>query len=627
MNSLIKHFKPLFLFISLAAVSALGITGCSGGGSSDTAAADSGEIVISLTDAKGDFASYTVDVLSLNLTRANGAEVTALPLSTRVDFAQYTDMTEFLTAATVPSGAYTAATMTLDFSNADIWVEDDAGESVQVSTILDENGAPLTTLEVTVQLEGKNKLVLAPGTPAHLMLDFDLQASNQINWDLPSDPALTVDPFLVADVNRTNIHKVHRLRGLLDEVDTDTSTFSVVLRPFYCALADNHRKFGLRDVTVTADTVYDIDGVSYTGADGLAALDGMTALTPVVAMGRLQFDPLRFEAEEVYAGSSVPGTGLDVISGWVTQRNGDTLWVRGASLIRSGSAMVFNDTVTLMVGDDTMVTRQTSSDPFFKDDISVGQHITAFGTLTRLDPTNLEMDATQGYVRMMMTSIRGTVLTVDDADPTAQVVMDLQSVGKFRADVFDFAGTGIDSANDADPANYEVFSGTMDISGLAADTPVKFMGFPEPFGMAPADFSADTLIDVTDLRSRIRIDWVPPTDTPFTQAGSDGLILNLDGTGRLHDLVRGSVVTDLNDLSSAPTLVAGLDGEGLFVLKYDGITEVHTVFADFVTSLDELLVEGYPVKKLNASGAFDDTAVTMTSDVIEVCFTIPASAS
>jgi hypothetical protein len=55
-------------------------------------------VVIALTDAEGDFASYTVDVLSLTLTTANGAVVETLPLSTRVDFARYTDLTEFLSA-------------------------------------------------------------------------------------------------------------------------------------------------------------------------------------------------------------------------------------------------------------------------------------------------------------------------------------------------------------------------------------------------------------------------------------------------------------------------------------------------------------------------------------------------
>ena len=162
---------------------AVGIAGCAAGGSSSyITPADNGEIVVSLTDAAGDFSSYTVDVLSLNLTKANGAEVATLPISTRIDFAQYTEMTEFLTSATVPTGTYVKATLTLNFENADIQVLDEDGNSVPVGSIVDENGDPVTTLQVSVQLEDRNRLTIARGIPAHLMLDFDLQASNQVEF-------------------------------------------------------------------------------------------------------------------------------------------------------------------------------------------------------------------------------------------------------------------------------------------------------------------------------------------------------------------------------------------------------------------------------------------------------------
>ena len=620
MKSFFNHFKFFFFYLFVMSLCAGGITGCASDGSSDTASNDDGEIVISLTDAAGDFASYTVDVLSLALTKANGAQIAALPLSTRVDFAQYTEMTEFLTAASVPSGNYVAATLTLDFQNADIWVEDEAGNNVQVTTIVDENGEPITTLEVSVRLEDKNKLTIAPGIPVHLMLDFDLQASNQVNFDNPANPVLTVDPFLVADVDRTNQHKIHRIRGLLDDVNLDESSFSVILRPFYCALADTHRQYGIRSVVTTGDTVYSIDGEAFEGNDGMVALDGLDPLTPVVALGSLKFDPLRFEADEVYAGSSVPGASLDVISGWVTQRTGDTLTVKGASLIRSGNTFLFNDEVTLTVADTTVVTRQISSDTYTQDDISIGQHITAFGTLTSMDPESLAMDASEGVVRMMLTTIRGTVVSVDDTDPIAQLTVDLQSIGKFRVGVFDFTGTGTMPDNDADPENYKIFTGTMDLSEIIAGTPIKLKGFVEPFGMAPADFSAYTAIDVTDLKAFIRINWDPATNTPFTDISTDGVILNLEGVGNLHYLVRGSVVTDLTDLAAAPVLVPDDDGEGLFVLRYDGVTEIHTVFEDFVASIQEMLEEGYDTKKVNALGQFDDATSTLTGDVIEICF-------
>jgi hypothetical protein len=209
--------------------------GCNSGNESGATSDDSGELAISLTDAVGDFGTYTVDVLNLTLTKANGAQVSTLPLSARIDFAQYTEMTEFLTAATVPAGAYVAATMTLDYTNADIWVEDENGDNLQVETILDQEGNPASTLTVTVQLEDRNRLVIAPGIPAHLLLDFDLKATNQVTLD-QGTPVLTVDPFLVADVNRMP-NRWHRIRGLLDAVDTSQGSFSLFLRPFFCSLS------------------------------------------------------------------------------------------------------------------------------------------------------------------------------------------------------------------------------------------------------------------------------------------------------------------------------------------------------------------------------------------------------
>jgi hypothetical protein len=623
MKSWFHYFKPTgFIFLVLAAL-ALGIAGCASGGSSSTgstytSAVDEGDVVVSLTDAAGDFSSYTVDVLSLNLTKANGAEVATLPLSTRIDFAQYTEMTEFLTAATVPTGTYMAATMTLDYRNADIWVENSIGENVQVTDIVDENGDPVTTLEVTVQLEDRNRLVIAPGIPAHLMIDFDLQASNQVEFGDPTAVVLTVDPFLVADVNRTYPDRIHRIRGLLDDVNLSESSFSVILRPFYCALNDSHRLFGIRDVMTDDETVFHIDGDTYEGGDGLEALDNLNYLEPVVALGSLKFHPLRFEAWEVYAGTSVPGAGLDVVSGWVTQRTGDTLTVKGASLIRSGSTVVFNDEVTVLVAESTVVTRQVSSTIYSKDDISIGQHITAFGTLTGTGPENLEMDATEGMVRMMLTTVRGTVVSVDQEDPDVQLTLDLQSIGKFRVGNFDFTGTGTAPEFDADPTDYEIFTGTLNLSEVTADTPVKLKGFAEPFGMAPPDFSAFTLIDVADLKAFIRVNWFPPTYSPFTDLSDEGLAINLEGTGLLHYLVRGSVVTNLLDLAEAPVIAPDEDGHGLYILKYNRVTEIHTIFEDFTARIEELLEEGYSVRKLSARGYFDDSEIILTADVIEI---------
>ncbi|MEJ2108366.1 MAG: hypothetical protein P8Z37_00335 [Acidobacteriota bacterium] len=334
-------------------------------------------------------------------------------------------------------------------------------------------------------------------------------------------------------------------------------------------------------------------------------------MTPVAALGSLKFHPLRFEAWEVYAGSSVPGASLDVVSGWVTQRNGDTLSVKGASLIRSGTTIIFNDEVTVQIADTTRITRQISRSVYSKEDISIGQHITAFGTLTNLNPESLEMDASSGLVRMLMTTIRGTVVSLDELNPDVQLTIDLQSIGKFRAGAFNFEGTGVTVLEDADPDNYEIYTGTMDISGVTPGTAVKLKGFVEPFGMAPPDFSAVSLIDVTDLKAYVRVNWMPPTEVPFTSMSADGLALNLEGTGTVHHLVRGNVVTDLYDLPTSPIIVPEADSQGLYVLKYNGVTEINIIFDTFVQRLTTLIENGYSARKTSAIGYFDDASAIL----------------
>ena len=81
-----------------AAALTLLLIGCGGSGGSSTPSgdamlpapgcADCGTVLLAVTDADGDFVSYSVDVLSVTLERTNGASVEILPGTTRIDFAQ-----------------------------------------------------------------------------------------------------------------------------------------------------------------------------------------------------------------------------------------------------------------------------------------------------------------------------------------------------------------------------------------------------------------------------------------------------------------------------------------------------------------------------------------------------------
>jgi len=286
-------------FLSLFSIMVFSISACSNSDSS--VSQGESELVISLTDAEGDFLSYTVDVVSLKMLKSNGAQIETLPLTTQLDFAQYVEVTEFLTTATVPSGHYTGAQIVLDFSNAEIIVQDSNGEAITAS-VQDTDGNPITQMTVDVSFNGERDFVIAPGIPAHITLDFDLDASNAVIVN-GTEATVVVSPVLVADTILEE-PKPHRLRGLLGRVNQADNLFTVILRPFRHRPENgqqNDRKndFGQLKAHVGDNTSYEIDGRMYAGDAGLAALAALDPASAVIVRGILNVDERQFRASEV----------------------------------------------------------------------------------------------------------------------------------------------------------------------------------------------------------------------------------------------------------------------------------------------------------------------------------------
>ena len=599
--SIILMLLPALLFL---------LAGCNTG--ADDTGSESGMVVLGLTDAKGDYTTYTVDVMSLTLTKANGTVVDTLPLETTVDFAQYTEMTEFLTVATIPTGLYTKAEMTLSYENADIQVEDEQGNSKAVVSIQDENGNPIQTLQVSVYLEGRNALFIRPGVPAHLTLDFDLKASNHVEFDPAGDPVLTVEPVLLADLN-PEAPKIHRLRGPLDEVDVDAGTFDIVIRPFRHVMSGGNSPFGTLTVVGNAATVYDINGDQLQGDAGLELLSAQTPLTAVIVIGDLNIGLRRFEARQVFAGSSVPGGTLDVVTGNVIQRTNDLLTVKGATLIRSDGSVVFNDTLAVQVDAGTRVSRQLSTADYTVDDISVGQRIRVFGDLNQ---TETELDASQGAVHMLITTVKGTVVQA----ASSSVVLQLTGIDGRRIDLFDFSGTGLTPADDADPDNYDIGTDPLDTSGLDVGDPVKIRGFVSSFGHASGeeDFAAQTLINVADVPAVMVVTWHPASNDAVAELAVDGFSLDLNGSVLFHHVWRAGVAIDLADLAAIAGIVPRGDGNGIYSIVQSGSRRVDFTFAGFADELSQRLDANTPVRRIVARGLFDDPSATLTADWVTV---------
>ena len=614
MFSSIRIGGALSRFAALACAAVLTACGGGGGMASNSPAGssppppsscttDCGTVYVAITDADGDFLSYTVDVVSLKLKRANGAMVETLPATTRIDFAQYVDLTEFFTAATIPNGDYVAATLRLDFTNADITVEKD-GAPVAASAV-DAAGSPLGVVDVNVTLDNRHHLVVSPGKPSLFTLDFNLAATN--NVDLTTTPAtVTVTPALVASLDLVD-QKDLRLRGPLVSVDNAAGTYVVDVRPF------DMRKMHFGQVTVhtDADTAFEINGTAYTGGAGLAALAAAGTGTATAAFGTLTPATREFDAQTVRAGTSVPGAGVDTVIGQVLSRSGDVLTVRGATVNRNSDGARFaRGTVHVTIGPDTKVMKGGTSpaQPSTPGAISVGQSIEAFGTATPVNSAAMAgdwtLDATAGRVRMHATPIYGFVKQAS----TGTLTLQLDSISGRRVSAFDFAGTGASAAQDADPANYEVATGALDLSGLSIGEPTKLIGFPTPFGTAPPDFDGRTMVDFPRLPALLMLGWGEKgTTAPFSSQEPTGLVLDLENAsiGRPHFLSIGPRSLDLKDLPASPSIVPPADGRTAYLIVMRGESRSFHDFSDFVAELGTRLDGNTAMVSFTATGAYD----------------------
>ncbi|MBV1882367.1 MAG: DUF4382 domain-containing protein [Pseudomonadales bacterium] len=485
----------------------LGFSGCGGSGTTaeetkelSASVQNTGQLQVAITDAEGDFLSYTVDVESITLKKANGAEVETIPLTTRIDFAEYTEMTEFFNVVTLPTGVYVSAALNLNYQDAEIVIQDDNGMAYS-ATAFDSSGETITSMQVSVQLDDDLPIVIKHGVPASLTLDFDLEASNTIE---SFDPAIvTVEPFILADAE-FNRDRGHRARGLLKSVDVESSQFSAKLRPFY----RRHGEFGEVTVTTHGTTHYEINGELATGEAGLLLMARLDVDTPILTFGHMAVvsdevdDNLRtnigFVADRVHAGTSVPWFGHDAIRGVVIARDENIVTVRGRHWDRADRSVSFNDNVLVTLTESTRVTRQgLDNEGVDIDSISVGQRLVAFGELNREQRGDvsgerlreISLNTRNGHVRMMMNVIKGVVVSVEP------LAVDLLWINGRRPDLFDFSGTGAEETSDAERDYYEIDSGSLTLENIDFRDVVKTRGFITPFGSAPEDYEAHTMIE------------------------------------------------------------------------------------------------------------------------------------
>lgn len=596
---------PLGWWLGLAVALLFGVlAGCGGSSTASSGSSGSGDVTVSMTDAPGDFLAYSVDVTALQFVKADGTTVSALPLTTRIDFTQYTDLSELFTVATVPSGVYTQVVMTLDYSNADVEVQDSAGNA-QKATLVDDSGNPVTTLNVTLALPSTQPLTIKPGVPASLALDFDLSASNQVLSESPAK--VQVEPFLLADLSLDTTRE-HRARGLLQQVNSSAQTFQMQLRPF----AIRQASWGKVTVSTNSNTLYEINGVHYSGSTGLQQLATLAANTAVIAEGTVS-GTQQLSASEVLAGSSVPWSDKDVVEGTVIKRVGNELTVRGHYINRTDGIAVFNSDILVDVDGSTVVTRLEGDQSGLDSSvISVGQKVTAFGALSQ-SGSQYTLDSTGSGNRVHLN------VTQMEANYTSQsgnlMTANVDYIEARLPSIFDFSGTGASSATDSNPAQYHVNVAGLSLSGIGSGDILRVRGYVEPFGtVTTTDFDAVSLIDLNqdNLAAGLVVRWSGGSASPFASIGSDSMVVNLSGSS--DSLRLAGVSVDISGQAQL-TLSARTAGVGRFAIKVKGQHGItfYRNFSDFSAALQSQLSSGNTLLQLVSHGRYDSGSQTLTT--------------
>ncbi len=670
-NAARQHSLRLFAVAGFTCT--LLVNACGGGGGSMSMnpppPTNAGTAMVTLTDMPGDFLSYMVNVVSLQLTRADGTTVETVPATTTVDFAQLVDLSEVISARQVPAGDYTGVALTLDYGSATIVVDNGAGGlTVPAANII--NGAtnnplvsPNNQMTVTLQLPSGSPLVVTNGTVAHLALDFNLSASNTVapsaitSSTAASAVMVTVNPVLVASLT-PDLNKPIRVRGPLVSVTNTSSqtSYTVKVFPFFTDADDG---MGQVVVYTTTTTAFTIDGTAYTGNAGLSALAAVPG-TMTLALGTFDTTAKTFTAVQVFAGTSVPGAGLDSVEGTVVARSGNVLTVRhaffepeegggvqngqvmsapgaSASTMSSsgmggttGTNMGANDfgffgQVMVTVASGTMVTEDGRTGTFGSQDISVGQHLQAFGKAGTDTSGNRTLDASSGSVRLMVTRAWGQFTSAT----SGVVTMNLQALDGLPPSAFNFAGTGSSStsgSNDATASAYTVsVPAALPLPTLSAGFLIAFNGFVTPFGSAPPDFAAETLVNFATANAHLHLEWMAPGPTaPFVSPLSATNVMMTQATvqsAAQHVVFIGPVMEDPGSVSAGLSFVPNTSASNMVFAIGHSMSwqfQVYTSFSDFITALAADLNGTTQLLRVEASGPYDMSTGVLSASFMAV---------
>jgi hypothetical protein len=595
----------------LLALGAIAIPGCGNNNNQN----DYGTAFLTVSSAPGSFASYIATVVSITLTRSDGAVVSLTQGSEIIDFAQLNGISELYAATLIPIGTYTSATVNLDYTGAAVAVS--VGGVLKSATVVDAAGAAITSVAVTTTFDPKNPLVIIPIGGQRIDLNFNLNASNTLNTAV-SPIKVTAQPFITMS-NSPAVAQPIRIRGPLISFNTIQQTVTVYARPFH----DVANNFGTVSLFASPSTTYAIDYLGFTGAAGLTAITNVTTGTVIAGYTTYTPDPNNkggtFNVSQLFVGNALESGLLDVIEGTVISRSGNTLKLRDATYSNRNGVFAYEIVdPTVTVAASTVVTEDgaPAATGLNENSISVGQHIVALGQSTVATSGLVSMDTTAGQVRLAPTRVWGALLS----SAAGSASIDVQAIGQLPPAVFTFTGTGKTAAQNAEPADYLLDTGGVDLTGQTAGTHLAADGLVSPFGSAPPDFNATAVTAATSLDASLDVDWVSTgTNLPFSVASSADLVINLANTalGTVHTITLGPNLTDLKSLAASPTIVADAALKSQFALgsAAEG-TSTYATFSDFVAKIDS--DSSKPAVRFQATGRYDAATNTFTANSINL---------
>jgi len=265
-----------------------------------------------------------------------------------------------------------------------------------------------------------------------------------------------------------------------------------------------------------------------------------------------------------------------------------------------------------------MVTEDGQMGAFTIQDISVGQHLQLSGKLGQDSSGNPTLDATAGSARLMETTLSGTVTAL----AANLVTVNLQSLDGQMPALFNFAGTGTTIAS---ATAYSVGVPTaLSTSSLSVGAPVRFAGFVAPFGQAPPDFNASTLLSFAQTRALLDLKWSPSGSTaPFATLTSTELSITqaMLQTTSEHLIRIAFEAFDPTTLSTGLELIPDPAAASLWLAIVHIKTQTSenfSAFADFTAALTTDLNGTNAVVQIGADGPYDSTSGTMSIDQMVV---------